>query len=352
MNTKLCAVLALSVAVMSIAIAENLGPGVKAPKLEVKDWIKGEKITKFEPGKIYVVEFWATWCGPCRTSIPHLTEMAKANKDVTFLGVSIWEDNDGTNISKFVTEMGDKMDYNVGYSGNKEGMAKSWMEAAGQNGIPSAFIVKDGTVQWVGHPMEMETPLKEVKAGTFDIKAFTTKFNKAAEENRKANALGKEFSAISAVFDKGEREKAHQQMDAFVKKNTNFAASAEMVKFGWLAVEDPAKWESAATECAKSKNEQDKQKLLSFAIRQVKAKGAMFDQGAKAMQMMLNGPNGNQMMTLQYANYYYKETGDNKTLLEITKKILAEIPNSEMKGNAQFRETMEKQKKDLESKGG
>ncbi|MCX6345732.1 MAG: TlpA disulfide reductase family protein, partial [Armatimonadetes bacterium] len=73
----------------------KLEVGSVPPPLKVFKWVKGKPVTKFEKGKIYVVEFWATWCPPCRTSIPHVTELAKkyAGK-ITFIGVSIWDSAD------------------------------------------------------------------------------------------------------------------------------------------------------------------------------------------------------------------------------------------------------------------
>src|SRR5690242_16512330 len=78
----------------SFAFADEvLNLGDAAPTLTVSTWIKGDKFDKFEPGKTYVIEFWATWCGPCRVSIPHLTELAHKYKDqgVRVLGVDVWE---------------------------------------------------------------------------------------------------------------------------------------------------------------------------------------------------------------------------------------------------------------------
>ena len=69
------------------APGQLLGVGDPAPKLAVKSFVKGEPIKSLEPGKVYVVEFWATWCGPCRVTIPHLTELQKKHVDVVFVGV-------------------------------------------------------------------------------------------------------------------------------------------------------------------------------------------------------------------------------------------------------------------------
>src|SRR5262249_22509158 len=64
--------------------------GQAAAPLKISDWVKGKPV-ELAAGKgkqVFVIEFWATWCGPCRTSSPHLTELQKKFKDqgVTFVG--------------------------------------------------------------------------------------------------------------------------------------------------------------------------------------------------------------------------------------------------------------------------
>lgn len=134
--------------------------GSKAPAITATEWLKGKEVKSFEKGKVYVVEFWATWCGPCLKSIPHLTELQRKHKDVTIIGMASSErkPKDGSDtrldtLKKFVNEQGDKMDYTVAYDADRT-MSEAWMKPAGQGGIPCAFVVDgEGKIAYIGHPM-------------------------------------------------------------------------------------------------------------------------------------------------------------------------------------------------------
>jgi thiol-disulfide isomerase/thioredoxin len=142
--------------------------GDPAPPLTVERWVKGSPC-KLAPGtNIYVVEFWATWCPPCRKSIPHLTELQKeyADKGVIFIGVS---DEPLTDVVPFVASQGDNMAYRVGVDSSKR-TYRAWMTAYGESGIPTAFIVDTNSmVVWHDHPNNLDHALKRLTSGTFDL---------------------------------------------------------------------------------------------------------------------------------------------------------------------------------------
>jgi thiol-disulfide isomerase/thioredoxin len=184
--------------------------GDPAAPLDIADWIKGDAVdlAAVKGKKIVVVEFWATWCGPCRTSIPHLTELQKKFRDrgVVFVGVS---DETAAKVKPFVDGMGEKMEYTVAVDNHRKTFA-GYMGAYGINGIPHAFIVdKEGRIAWHGHPMAgLDKALERLATDTFDMAAekkrdtaqrkLESYFERAArgEDDAKLAALGQELLAL------------------------------------------------------------------------------------------------------------------------------------------------------------
>jgi thiol-disulfide isomerase/thioredoxin len=166
----------------SAVATPSLKVGDPAPKLQTGKWVQGEPVKDFQKGKAYLVEFWATWCPPCRRSIPHLNEIYNKFKDkgLVVIGQDCWE-RDESLVAPFVKKMGSEMTYRVALddkTSNKRGqMATTWMAAAGRDGIPSAFLVDTkGVIAWIGHPMALkEDVIEQVLAGKYDVR-------KAAEE--------------------------------------------------------------------------------------------------------------------------------------------------------------------------
>lgn len=68
--------------------------GSPAPQLDIEHWIQDgsghfAKVSEFEADKVYLVEFWATWCGPCIASMPHIAEIQEKYADRGVQVVSI-----------------------------------------------------------------------------------------------------------------------------------------------------------------------------------------------------------------------------------------------------------------------
>ena len=150
----------------------SLNIGDPAPALWVHEWLKGTPTPQFEKGRVYVVEFWATWCGPCIESMPHLTALATQYKDqVTVIGIDILEKKTTPmqKIRAFVTGMGSKMNYCVGLQ-EGDSMQTNWLYASGEQAIPCAFIVdRQARLAWIGTPFDLDEPLKQVVNQTIDL---------------------------------------------------------------------------------------------------------------------------------------------------------------------------------------
>jgi thiol-disulfide isomerase/thioredoxin len=193
--------------------AAPLGLGSPAPELRVSKWLKGGPVDGLAADQVYVVEFWATWCGPCRSTIPHLTELARQFTNVVFIGVNVWErdPNPAEKVAQFVADMGDQMDYAVALDTPDQFMAQHWMKAAEQNGIPTAFLVQKGKILWIGHPMDaLEETLKAALAGTYNVKQAR---KQAVAAERTQDVLGQYFAAVGEGGDPKKAAKLAKQIE-------------------------------------------------------------------------------------------------------------------------------------------
>ena len=192
------------------APAKTLTIGDQAPTLDIEHYLKGEPLKGFEAGKVTVVEFWATWCGPCKQSMPHISELQERYKDYGVRVVSI-SDEKLEKVKPFVEspEWSQKMRYTVATDPDRSVYA-AYMTAAGQSGIPTAFVVgKKGTIEWIGHPMELDTVLDEVVHDKWDAakakskfesaRALETEMRKASAKLREAQVAGKWDEVITIL---------------------------------------------------------------------------------------------------------------------------------------------------------
>ena len=138
--------------------------GDPAPKLQVAKWVQGDPVQEFDTNHIYIVEFWATWCGPCRAAIPHLNDVSQKFKDkgIIVIGQDIWDQDE--KVVTLVKTMGDQMAYRVALDDKSQEtngfMAVNWLKAADQKSIPATFIIDQrGRVAWMGSPYAVTSEL-------------------------------------------------------------------------------------------------------------------------------------------------------------------------------------------------
>ncbi|WP_192180380.1 TlpA disulfide reductase family protein [Mesorhizobium amorphae] len=169
-----------------------------APSIRVENWLRGEPLTNFQPGKVYIVEFWATWCGPCVAAMPHLVQLQEQYRDSGLEVIGVAADENAptaeearTKLDAWLSEKCSNLNYRIAFDHTGE-MNKLWREPSFSVGIPASFVVdRDGHIAFVGHPMQLHEVLPKVLNGSWRAsdEAKAADAERIARHQRKAREL-------------------------------------------------------------------------------------------------------------------------------------------------------------------
>ena len=236
MKTLLLAGLAALLLTSNAAAGDDVIVGQPAPTLKDVNWVKGDPVTEWKKGEVYVLDFWATWCGPCKKAIPHINELAKAHRadKVNVIGVAVWPREGMVPTAQFVEDKGDGMDYGIAEDiGGKT--SDLYMKGSLSNGIPTVFVIdREGQMAWIGNPLDpaMDKAFKDIVAGKHDKAAFAAadkeRRDAAARDAARYARLDKHMPTITEAAKAKDWKKALAAADALVAEDPSDLYSVQV----------------------------------------------------------------------------------------------------------------------------
>jgi thiol-disulfide isomerase/thioredoxin len=234
--------------------------GSQAPALTIDHWLSDGHgrfmpVTEFQPGRVYVIDFWATWCGPCIRSMPHLAKLQEKYADeLQIISVSTEPPERIRHFMEREYRTGDEQESSSTYgillsgycvaSDPDRSCFKDYMDSSVRDTIPTTFIIgRDGKIEFIGHPTFIDGPLAKVIDGTWDREAFAMKF---APRQALAIAMKDLLELLSS-----DPQQAIERIDSMV---TQIEFESEKDRLNWLKMDALARCErySEATQIAQT----------------------------------------------------------------------------------------------------
>ncbi|NRA58626.1 MAG: redoxin family protein [Phycisphaerales bacterium] len=152
-----------------------LGVGDRAPAFPVDHWIRPPHAMPFDGESIYLVEFWATWCGSCIAGFPDLAELQAEYADRGLVVIAATNADDWGCTLESATAMAmdpaRRMEFGVAFMDDNR-VYRAWASDAGKRGIPTAAVVDaSGRLAHVGYERSAREVVQAILAGTFDMDA-------------------------------------------------------------------------------------------------------------------------------------------------------------------------------------
>lgn len=177
----------------------------------VESWLGDQPLKKLQPGKVHIVEFWATSCGTCVAAIPNLAQLQGKYKDsgIEIVRVAAHEraataDAARTKLDAWLTEEFSNLNDRIGFDYTSK-MNRLLLNASRSVGIPTSFVVDRGRhIAFIGRPTQLHEVLSEVVNGVWrtsdDAKAADTGWT--AEGKFKVSEMTRRRALAEPNFEK------------------------------------------------------------------------------------------------------------------------------------------------------
>ena len=145
--------------------------GDPAPPIPEVKWVRGEPISSWTPGHVYLVDFWATWCPPCVKGLRHLQTLHEqlAGQNVHMVALAIWPTPTSQPPEELLKRF-PELSYSIAIDSDNA-VADTFMPPTRSTGLPNTILIdRRGRLVWVGAPGDgLEDALEAVVEGEYDI---------------------------------------------------------------------------------------------------------------------------------------------------------------------------------------
>ncbi|NKQ85683.1 redoxin family protein [Rhizobium ruizarguesonis] len=187
-------------------MTSSLNSGSPAPSINVQHWLRGDPLSNFQLGKIYIPAFVSTTCSGCGPALVRLAQLQEQYRDIGIEVIGIVTADEAlAQVDAWVTKWLPHANIRIGFDYSGE-MDKHWMGASLSFCVPQAFIVdRDGSIASIGDPDELKFILPRVIDGSWRASAEAKNAEKAriaeGESDVSYNALRGRIRAATEIED-------------------------------------------------------------------------------------------------------------------------------------------------------